>query len=38
MTDGPDQDDKTQAHILLTKGTVVSRYRIVEKIGSGGRP
>nr|NIR27200.1 serine/threonine protein kinase [Gammaproteobacteria bacterium] len=29
-------DDKTQTHVVLTKGTMVSHYRIVEKIGAGG--
>jgi serine/threonine protein kinase len=29
-------DDKTQTHVVLTNGTMVSHYRIVEKIGSGG--
>ena len=29
-------DDKTQTHKVLTKGTMVSHYRIVEKIGAGG--
>ncbi len=29
-------NDKTQSHIALTKGTMVSHYRIVEKIGAGG--
>ncbi|MDH3937843.1 MAG: protein kinase [candidate division Zixibacteria bacterium] len=29
-------DDKTRTHIVLTKGTMVSHYRIVEKIGAGG--
>jgi len=29
-------DDKTQTHIVLTKGAMVSHYRIVEKIGAGG--
>ncbi|MBU8933335.1 MAG: protein kinase [candidate division Zixibacteria bacterium] len=29
-------DDKTQTHVILTKGTMVSHYRIVEKIGAGG--
>jgi serine/threonine protein kinase len=34
---GPDHDDdKTQTHVVLTKGTMVTHYRIVEKIGSGG--
>ena len=32
---GPD-DDKTRTHIPLTSGTMVSHYRIVEKIGAGG--
>ncbi|UCC44965.1 MAG: protein kinase, partial [Candidatus Zixiibacteriota bacterium] len=29
-------NDKTQAHVALTKGTMVGHYRIVEKIGAGG--
>ena len=29
-------DDKTQTHVTLTSGTMVSHYRIIEKIGSGG--
>jgi len=29
-------NDKTQTHIVLTKGTMVSHYRIIEKIGAGG--
>lgn len=29
-------DDKTHTHIVLTKGTMVAHYRIVEKIGAGG--
>ncbi len=29
-------DDKTQSHSVLTKGTMVSHYRIVGKIGAGG--
>ena len=29
-------DDKTHTHFALTKGTMVSHYRIVEKIGAGG--
>jgi serine/threonine protein kinase/Flp pilus assembly protein TadD len=29
-------DDKTHTHVVLTKGTMVSHYRIVEKIGVGG--
>jgi hypothetical protein len=27
-------DDKTRTHVMLTKGTIVSHYRIVEKIGA----
>lgn len=29
-------DDRTQTHVELTKGTMVSHYRIVKKIGAGG--
>jgi non-specific serine/threonine protein kinase len=29
-------NDRTNTHIVLTKGTMVSHYRIVEKIGAGG--
>jgi serine/threonine protein kinase/Tfp pilus assembly protein PilF len=29
-------DDKTSTHVVLSKGTMVSHYRIVEKIGAGG--
>jgi serine/threonine protein kinase/Tfp pilus assembly protein PilF len=29
-------DDKTRTHVVLTKGTMVGHYRIVEKIGAGG--
>ncbi len=36
MTDGSEQNDRTQTHVVLTKGTMVSHYRIVEKIGAGG--
>ena len=36
MTSDQDDNDKTQTHVLLTKGTMVSHYRIIEKIGAGG--
>jgi serine/threonine protein kinase len=29
-------DDKTQSFVALTKGTMVSHYRIIKKIGAGG--
>jgi len=29
-------DDNTRTHVVLTKGTMVSHYRIVKKIGAGG--
>ena len=29
-------NDKTQTHVVLTKGTTVSHYRIIENIGAGG--
>jgi len=29
-------DDRTQSFVALTKGTMVSHYRIIEKIGAGG--
>jgi len=29
-------NDRTQTYVVLTKGTMVSHYRIVEKIGAGG--
>lgn len=28
-------DDKTRTHVTLTSGTMVSHYRIIEKIGAG---
>jgi serine/threonine protein kinase len=31
-----DDNDRTNTHIVLTKGTMVSHYRIVKKIGAGG--
>ena len=29
-------DDKTRSHVTLSSGTMVSHYRIIEKIGAGG--
>ncbi|MDH4035003.1 MAG: serine/threonine protein kinase, partial [candidate division Zixibacteria bacterium] len=29
-------DDRTRTHVILTAGTMVAHYRIVEKIGAGG--
>ncbi len=31
-----ESDDKTQTHLVLSQGTMVGHYRIVEKIGAGG--
>ena len=36
MSEESFDNDKTQTHLVLTKGTMVSHYRIVEKIGAGG--
>ena len=36
MTSDKDDNDKTQAHVILTNGTIISYYRIIEKIGTGG--
>ncbi|MBU8932939.1 MAG: protein kinase [candidate division Zixibacteria bacterium] len=36
MVTNDSDDDKTQSHVILTKGTMVSHYRIIEKIGAGG--
>ncbi len=37
MTNGSEQNgDKTRTHVVLTQGTMVGHYRIVEKIGAGG--
>ncbi len=35
MTGDSNQNDKTRTHVALTKGTMVSHYRIIEKIGAG---
>ncbi len=31
-----EQNDRTQTHVVLTKGTTISQYRIIERIGAGG--
>ncbi|MDH3890622.1 MAG: protein kinase [candidate division Zixibacteria bacterium] len=36
MVDHEADDDKTRTHVVLTKGTMVSHYRIACKIGAGG--
>jgi len=36
MAESSDQNDKTQTFVALTKGTMVSHYRIISKIGAGG--
>jgi len=36
VTASHNDNDRTQAHIILTKGTIVQHYRIIEKIGAGG--
>ena len=36
MTADESRDDKTRTHVVLAKGTMVSHYRIIEKIGAGG--
>jgi non-specific serine/threonine protein kinase len=36
MANDSKDDDNTRTHVVLTKGTMVSHYRIVEKIGAGG--
>ena len=36
MTTDESSDDRTLTHVVLTNGTMVSHYRIVEKIGAGG--
>ncbi|MFH2049881.1 MAG: protein kinase, partial [bacterium] len=36
MSENPNDNDKTRTHVVLTNGTNVDHYRIIEKIGSGG--
>ncbi|RKX27544.1 MAG: hypothetical protein DRP45_00730, partial [Candidatus Zixiibacteriota bacterium] len=35
-SDNRHNNDNTETHIVLTKGTMVGHYRIIEKIGAGG--
>jgi len=36
MSEQDNHNDNTRTHVALSKGTMVSHYRIVEKIGAGG--
>ncbi len=36
MSENSNDNDKTQTHLVLAKGTKVGHYRIVDKIGAGG--
>ena len=36
MKGDSEQNDNTQTHVVLTKGTMISHYKIIEKIGAGG--
>jgi len=36
LVDHEADNNRTRTHVILTKGTMVSHYRIVEKIGAGG--
>ncbi len=36
MSADESQNDRTKTHVVLIKGTMVSHYRIIEKIGAGG--
>lgn len=36
MSEESFDNDKTKTHVALTKGMMVSHYRIIEKIGAGG--
>ncbi len=36
MASEQEENDKTKTHVTLTDGTMVSHYRIIEKIGAGG--
>jgi len=36
MVESSDKNDRTRTHLVLAIGTMVSHYRIFEKIGAGG--
>ena len=36
MANSEFDDDKTRTHVILTRGTMVQHYRIIEKLGAGG--
>ena len=36
MSNRGSEEEKTKNHVILTKGTLVSHYQIIERIGSGG--
>jgi serine/threonine protein kinase len=36
MTNNQEQNDNTRSFVPITEGTMISQYKIVEKIGAGG--
>jgi serine/threonine protein kinase len=36
MTNSQEQNDNTRSFVPIIKGTMISHYRIIEKIGAGG--
>lgn len=36
MSNHGSEEEKTEDHVILTKGTLVSHYQLIERIGSGG--